>query len=85
MNSLFWKPFDVRFDALLKRYKEHQELIDLEMRVASHSEAMDVSSRFDDMILRSENQWDEQDKQAREMECEEIGKPSIFYSSTPSI
>jgi hypothetical protein len=80
VNSMLWKPFDVRFDALLTRYKEHKELVDLEMRVASHAEAMKISSKFDDMIQNAEHQWEEQNEHARQMEREGMGKSSIPYS-----
>jgi hypothetical protein len=78
VNAMFWKPFDVRFDTLLRRYKMHKELMDLEMRVASHSEAMEVSSKFDEMIRNVEEQCEERNEHVREMEREEIGKPLFF-------
>ena len=75
---MFWKPFDVRFDILLTRYKEHNELIDLEMRVASHSEAMEVSLKLDEVIRNAEQQCEERNERVRELEHEDIGKSLLF-------
>lgn len=77
VNSLLWKPFDIKFDTLLRRYKEHRELMDLEMRATSHTEAMEASAKLDDMIARIEHQWEEQDERAKDMEWKEIGMPDI--------
>jgi len=75
---MFWRPFDVRFDTLLMRYKEHKELIDLEMRVASQSEAIEVSLKFDEVIRNAEQQCEERNEHVRELESEEIGKLLFF-------
>jgi hypothetical protein len=85
VNSIIWKPFDVRFGTLLRRYKAHQEIFELEMRVASHSEVMEVSSKFEDIIKKVEHQSGEHDEYTREMEAKEIGKHSITYSLVRSI
>ena len=42
VRDLFWTPFDVRFSGLLDRLREHQELVDIELRI-ENQKALDVS------------------------------------------
>ena len=42
VRDLFWTPFDVRFSGLLDRLREHQELVDIELRI-ENQKALDAS------------------------------------------
>ena len=42
VRDLFWTPFDVRFSGLLERLREHQELVDIELRI-ENQKALDDS------------------------------------------
>ena len=42
VRDLFWTPFDIRFSSLLDRLRDHQELVDVELRL-ENQKALDVS------------------------------------------
>ena len=42
VRDLFWRPFDIRFSSLLDRLRDHQELVDVELRL-ENQKALDVS------------------------------------------
>lgn len=69
-----WKTFDVRYDNLLKRWKEHQELIDLEMAVSSRVEQLDSAAKLDEMLLKVEREWGAHNEHTEEIEARIIGK-----------
>ena len=42
VRDLFWTPFDVRFSGLLDRLRDHQELVDIELRI-ENQKALNLS------------------------------------------
>jgi len=60
-----WKTFDVRYDNLLKRWREHQELIGLEMTVSSRVEQLESAAKLEEFLLKNEEQWDPERVEAR--------------------
>ncbi|KAI4867277.1 hypothetical protein F4820DRAFT_468079 [Hypoxylon rubiginosum] len=47
-SRLVWQPFDVQYDALMSRIKQHNSLLDLELRLASTKEAIAQFTRYEE-------------------------------------
>lgn len=73
-SSLKWQPFDVRYDLLLRRWQEHQKLMDLEMRVSSQVEQIQSTARLEKLIDSIEQQRGTQNEHAAELEPQQLGK-----------
>lgn len=52
ISPLFTHPFNVRFETLLKRWTEHQQLVELEIALMSNSQQIDVSERIEEMLRK---------------------------------
>jgi hypothetical protein len=72
--SILWKPFDDRFDHVLGRFKEHREVMDLEMRVDSHAKVMKVVQKMDAMLWSAEHQTKGMEEIERQQQHLTIGK-----------
>ena len=79
-NSLNWKTFDVRYDELLKRWDEHKEAMDIEMRVSSHIEQMQSTTRLEGMLRRIEEIWGNTNEHTAALESKAIGRYSKLFN-----
>jgi hypothetical protein len=79
VHSLNWQPFDVRYDVLLRRWKEHRELMDLEMRVSSQMEQIEASRKLEEMLRRIEQRWGGQNEVTEKWARKEMG---MLYPET---
>jgi hypothetical protein len=75
LYSSLWRPFDLRFDTLLKRWNEHKELIELELKVSAHIEIRNTNTILEEKLKRIEEGY-VQDR--REPDSGEL----LFYSNT---
>ncbi|KAL9077530.1 MAG: hypothetical protein Q9157_003359 [Trypethelium eluteriae] len=73
--TLFWQPFDAKFEAILKRFGEHKDLMDLEMMASSHKSIIKVEDTLSSMSKTVESQWSVQDDIVRSQKRSAIGKP----------
>ncbi|KAF2185894.1 hypothetical protein K469DRAFT_687714 [Zopfia rhizophila CBS 207.26] len=73
-NSMNWTPFDVRYDQLLKRWKEHNQLMYLEMRVSSHVEQMESAAKLEEMLRKIEEKWGAQNEHTATLESKTIDR-----------
>ncbi|XXH00175.1 hypothetical protein Hte_006517 [Hypoxylon texense] len=51
-SRLVWQPFDVQYDALMSRIKQHNNLLDLELRLASTKEAIAHFTRYEESFTK---------------------------------
>ena len=77
-DAINWKPFDVRYDALLKRWREHTECMDIEMRLSANVEQMHSSQRLEEMLHELEKSQSARSQKAAESESEHIGQFSFL-------
>jgi len=80
IHSLYWKPFDKRYDDLLKRWQEHKDVMDHEMSVSSKIEAMNLSLNLQKTIDAIEQQWTGQNEHTKEKERILISKIRTWTS-----
>ncbi|KAI0166880.1 hypothetical protein GGR52DRAFT_555997 [Hypoxylon sp. FL1284] len=54
VSRLVWQPFDIRYDTLVSRIKQHTDLLDLELRWASTNEAIVHFRRYEGWFIRNQ-------------------------------
>ncbi|KAJ3539608.1 hypothetical protein NM208_g5417 [Fusarium decemcellulare] len=50
--STLWRPFDVGYDGLLQRWKQHREIFELEMSVSTTIQQLEASDRVEEMLRK---------------------------------
>jgi len=79
--TMIWQPFDTRFAVILKRFKEHRDLIELEVNASSHAHLVKVAHQVDAMLKDVQSQSTIQDETIRKQNRIAIGKRSSLVSS----
>jgi hypothetical protein len=74
IRDLFWTPFDNRFNSLLERLRDHQELFELEMRFENEKSFklfIDKAERFIDKadeLIEYQNEQKNNPKERKNLE-----------------
>lgn len=55
--STLWRPFDRKYDDLLQRWRQHRDLIDLEMSVSAKVDQFEANSRIDALLSKFEEDF----------------------------
>jgi hypothetical protein len=73
IDAVNWKPFDIRYDALLRRWEKHTECMEIEMRLSTNVDHMNNSDQLEDMLVELEKLRAFQDRQTTELRSGELG------------
>ncbi|KAF5672847.1 NACHT domain-containing protein [Fusarium circinatum] len=55
--STVWRPFDIRYDDLLQRWKDHREIFELEMSITANIQQFEIGDRVDELLKRVDGDW----------------------------
>ncbi|KAF5645963.1 NACHT domain protein [Fusarium tjaetaba] len=55
--STVWRPFDIRYDDLLQRWKDHREIFELEMSITANIQQFETGDRVGELLKRVDGDW----------------------------
>ncbi|KAI0376424.1 hypothetical protein F5Y04DRAFT_209945 [Hypomontagnella monticulosa] len=82
--SSLWKPFNHRFDTLLQRWKEHKEIIDLELHVAAASKQLRLTTKLDEKLEKKLKQFEDATIESKQELCsDDILRQLRYWINAP--
>ncbi|KAF5608591.1 NACHT domain protein [Fusarium subglutinans] len=79
--STIWRPFNIRYDDLIKRWKDHREIFELEMSITANFQQFETGDRVDELLKRVDGDWGAKTSYTRDLKDLDIDSLLIRLKS----
>ncbi|KAF4500985.1 monophenol monooxygenase (tyrosinase) [Fusarium agapanthi] len=79
--STIWRPFDIRYDDLIQRWKDHREIFELEMSITANIQQFETGDRVDELLKRVDGDWGAKTSYTRDLKDLDIDSLLIRLKS----